>query len=582
MRLPACLFSLLLIAAGTASEPLPAGGISLLTVSSRLSGGAEQGGPAQKVPVTGQAFSEAIRIQVVAATPEKPWSAQVSTRLSGPIKLNDRILIRYMARRVGEGQGHAVAKLQLGKPSYSMIGMTETAKFGTGWEQVNQAFIAKLEAPAGQAEVTLFVGDQVQTVEIADLQVLDFGPDFDLSKLPHQKVTYEGREADAAWRKEALNRIEALRKEDYSLQVIGSNGRPLANAPVTVELDRHQFGFGSCVTRGWLTKEDPDGERYRDIVDRTFSRVVFENDLKPDSYPHDDKGRMELERSFAWLKQHGISIRGHYLMQEAVDGWSRDRLSDPAKYKSELFASVRERLSGVGSRVIEWDVINHPIAWQGAEMLAQKGPPLEHVGAETLQLARSVTSLPLCINEDQLFRPGPQQDKTYDLLKRMKEQGIRVDGLGNQAHVHSSHLPTPEEILRVTDRFATVVPKQVITEFDVVTNHDDALAADYLRDALIACFSHPAYDGFLLWGFWEGRHWIPEAALWEKDWTIRPTGRVWEEWIGERWHTRLTLNTDAQGRIQWRGFKGSYRLKLDGRQTAPFQPGAGLPSVQAP
>ncbi len=571
-----------LISAVHGEDALPAGGVALLSPGFTLSGGAGKGGPATKVMVTGQAFSNAMRVNVVSATPEQPWSAQMTASLSGAISMDDRILVRYMARRIGSGKGHAVAKLQHGKPSYSMIGMTETAKFGTEWEQVNQAFIAKLAAAAGQAEITLFFGDQVQTVEIADLQVLNYGSSFDLAKLPRQKITYEGREPDAAWRKAAFARIESIRKADYAVQVIGTDGKPLANTSVSVELDRHEFGFGSCVTRGWLTKEGPDGERYRDIVQRTFSRVVFENDLKPDSFPHEDKGRAELEKSFAWLKERGIRIRGHYLMQEAVDGWSRERLSDPERYKVTLFDSIRERISTVGDRVVEWDVINHPIAWQGAEMLAKKGPPLEHVGAEAFQLARTLTKLPLCINEDQLFRPGTQQDETFALLKSMKDQGIRVDGLGNQAHIHSSYLPTPEDILRITDRFATVVPKQVITEYDVVTNSDDPLAADYLRDSLIACFSHPAYDGFLLWGFWENRHWIPEAALWKKDWTIRPTGQVWEDWVGKRWHTRVTRTTDASGRIQWRGFKGTYRISVGGKQSPAFQPATEITSVQAP
>lgn len=578
MRLLVQFFTMTLATVVLAAEP-PAGGVGLLAAKSKLSG---LGGPVVAVPVSGQSFTEALRITVTTATPEKPWSVQVGAKLSGAIKSNDRILIRYMARSGGEGKGHVVAKLQLGKPNYAMIGMTETAKFGGAWEQVNQAFIAKLDAPTGQGEIALFLGDHIQTIEIADLQVLNYGPNFDLAKLPRQKITYEGREPDAGWRKAALDRIEKLRKADYAVQVIGSDGKPLATTAVTLELNRHQFGFGSCVTRGWLTKEGPDGERYRDIVDRTFSRVVFENDLKPDSFPHEEKGRVELEQSFAWLKDRNIVIRGHYLMQEAVDGWSRSRLSDPEKYKATLFESVRERITTVGDRVVEWDVINHPIAWQGAEMLAQKGPPLEQVGAETFQLARSLTKLPLCINEDQLFRPGAQQNKTFELLKSMKDRGIRVDGLGNQAHVHSSYLPTPEEILRITDRFATVVPKQVITEFDVVTNGDDLLAADYLRDALIACFSHPAYDGFLLWGFWENSHWIPEAALWKKDWIIRPTGEVWEEWIGRRWHTKITLTTDAQGRLKWRGFKGSYQLRVGEKMTEPFQPAATSITVKLP
>ena len=138
-------------------------------------------------------------------------------------------------------------------------------------------------------------------------------------------------------------------------------------------------------------------------------------------------------------------------------------------------------------------------------------------------------------------------------------------GLGNQAHFHESYLPSPRHILEVTDRFATLVPRQVVTEYDVVTNADEELAADFTRDLLIACFSHPAYSGFLLWGFWEDCHWKPEAASWNRDWSIRGRGEILEEWLGRRWRTELKAVTDSAGRIAWRGFKGVYEVsRADG------------------
>ncbi len=157
-------------------------------------------------------------------------------------------------------------------------------------------------------------------------------------------------------------------------------------------------------------------------------------------------------------------------------------------------------------------------------------------------------------------------------------RNVRVDGLGNQAHFQCSFLPSPEDLLRVTDRFTAVVPKQVVTEFDIVANGDEPLAADYLRDSLIACFSHPAYDWFLLWGYWEGAHWLPEAALWKKDWSPKASALAWEEWVGNHWHTRLTLTRDATGMVKWRSFEGTYRLGVSAARAAPFHPG----SAEAP
>lgn len=551
----------------------PNGGTDLVDPSARIQTAGGSGGSSEKIQVSGQSFTQATRLRVVQPTPGKAWSAYLTVPVALGVKKNDRLLVRYIARCVEGAPGRITPKVQLSHPDYTHIGMGDSAKPGAEWETVHHPIIAGGDMPPGRGELTLFIGDQKQTLEIAEIRLLNYGPDYDLAKLPRQRVTYEGREPDAAWRKEALSRIEKNRMTECYAMVSGADGKPLANTTITVTLHRHEFGFGTCVTRGMLTQQGKDGERYRDIVKRTCSRVVFENDLKPDSFPQDTKGFEQLDQSFAWLKSHDITVRGHYLIQEAVDGWTRSRLGDPAKLRQTYMDSIRERIEWVGNRVMEWDAVNHPIAWEGAEMLGSKGAPLDTLSMDVFHEARKLTKLPLCINEDQLFRPGPQQDKTYELMEKLKREGVKVDGLGNQAHFNSSFLPSPEELLRVTDRFTAVAPKQVITEYDINTNGDEGLAADYLRDSLIVCFSHPAYDGFLLWGFWEGRHWIPEAALWRKDWTIKEAGKVWEEWVGKRWQTRKVLVTDADGRISWRGFKGTYRIESGVKTSAPFHPG---------
>ncbi len=531
----------------------PAGGTDVLAVPAEFSGFGGEGGKVEKV-------ADGTRVTVAKATPDQPWSASISSHFAKSVTKGDRLLLTYMARRTDGAAGSAAGKAQISGPPYDALGTTEAAEIGGKWERVNQPFVAERDGPAGGAELAIFLGGRTQTVEIAKVRLLDYGSDFDLAKLPRLAKTYVGREPDAPWRKAALARIAKIRQADMAVRIVDAVGNPRGGVEVTVELYRHEFGFGSCVTRDLLTAEGPDAEKYREIVGGTFSRVVFENDLKPDTFPHDAAGRATLEKALGWLAGEGISIRGHYLMQEAVDGWSRDQLADPQALEKATLDSVRERISAIGGRVVEWDVINHPIAWQGAELLRDKGPPLAGLDRAVFREARRLTDLPLCVNEDQLFRPGPQQDDTFRYLEKLRQDGFRVGGLGNQAHFDSGFLPSPEEMLRVTDRFAAVVPKQMITEFDVVTHGDEQLAADYLRDCLIMTFSHPAYDCFMLWGFWEGAHWKPEAALWEKDWTPRPSGRVWQEWVGGKWHTRVTVKADAAGVVKWRGFKGSYRI----------------------
>jgi GH35 family endo-1,4-beta-xylanase len=207
------------------------------------------------------------------------------------------------------------------------------------------------------------------------------------------------------------------------------------------------------------------------------------------------------------------------------------------------------------------------VAWSGADLLT-KHPGLERIDREVFSLAMEKTKLPMFINEDQIFRPGRQQDETYDYILGLQAEKFPVAGLGNQAHFDESFLPSPQELLEVTDRFAKIVPTQVITEFDITTTADEQLAADFTRDTMIACFSHPAYHGFILWGFWEGIHWKPEAASWNKDWSIRKRGEVLRDLIQKEWHTKVTIKTDAEGYATWRGFPGVYTVQ-SGNTTLP-------------
>jgi endo-1,4-beta-xylanase len=98
-----------------------------------------------------------------------------------------------------------------------------------------------------------------------------------------------------------------------------------------------------------------------------------------------------------------------------------------------------------------------------------------------------------------------------------------------------------------------------ITEFDINTP-DETLQADYLRDFLLALYSHPAASGFTMWGFWENKHWKPDAALLRADWSEKPAARVWRELVCDTWRTKLDAKTDANGIVDARGHLGTYEF----------------------
>jgi GH35 family endo-1,4-beta-xylanase len=515
------------------------------------------------------------RLTIAKAHPAKAYSAQFTAPVSAEISKKERVLAIIKARVVGTApSGEVLAKLQLKAAPYTSFGPTIGVGIVREWTEQPVVFVTEDAVPADKAAVVLLCGHKEQSIEVESIRVLKYPATMDLALFPKAKLikrTYAGREPDAPWRKAAMERIEQHRKQDLSMIVKSEDGQPLAKTEVKLALKRHAFGFGSAVVAKRFSGESEDDRRYRDIVDKLFSVVVFENDLKDGNWAPDfDEGRKarrnaEIDTAFQWLAERHIDVRGHYLMQVATPFNFHD-IKDNAVIRQHTLDSVKERMAFVKDRVVEWDVINHPIAWGGADML-NKRPGLGTLDREVFTLARSLTKLPFFINEDQVFRPGPQCDDTFTYIEKLNADGFKVGGLGNQAHFHESYLPSPEHLLAVTDQFAKIVSYQSITEYDIVTTEDEELAADYTRDVLIAVFSHPAYTSFLLWGFWEGSHWKPEAASWSKDWSIRPRGEVLEEWIGRKWHTEVTLKTDSKGKVSWRGFPGWYEVTAQGRMS---------------
>lgn len=521
------------------------------------------------------------RIIITQPDAAKAYTAQFTAAVAEGIAKDEPVLAVIKARVIGNAaSGEVQAKLQLRKAPYTSFGDSVGVDIHREWTEQPVTFVANEAIPVGTTAVVLLCGQKEQSIEVESIRMFKYPAGTDTSRFPKARMirrNYPGREPDAPWRKAALERIEQHRKADLSMTVTGDDGKPAANTEVKLTLHRHAFEFGSAVVAKRFSSESEDDKRYREIIDRLFSIVVFENDLKDGNWSPDlDEKRKaqrntELDQAFAWLAERHIPVRGHYLMQVATPFNLHD-IKDSAVIRERTLASVKERLEFVKDRVIEWDVINHPIAWNGADML-NKRPGLEQLDRDVFKLARSLTSLPFCVNEDQVFRPGPQCDDTFTYIQALNAAGLTVYGLGNQAHFHESYLPSPEHLLSVTDRFAAVVPHQCITEYDIVTTEDEELAADYTRDVLIAAFSHPAYTSFLLWGFWEGTHWKPEAASWNKDWSIRKRGEVLEEWIGRRWHTEVTLKTNAKGRVKWRGFPGWYDVQATGHKPVIARPG---------
>jgi endo-1,4-beta-xylanase len=557
------LFALLSFASAAASG----GGLPLVPAEPAaftfVSDGPQQA-LAKGVPVTGQPFKNAWRIEVL-AQPPNPWKVQLITRSAGPVKRGDvlwaRFFLRCTASRQESGEGRLTIVFETADENHDKsIDLTVGAR--QEWQEFAFPFTCRHDLPAGGAQIALRVGFRPQTVEIGGIEILNYGNTRKLTDLPRTRADYPGREADAPWRKAAAARIEKFRKGDFRVQVKDAAGAPLAGAKVKYALRRHGFGFGSAIDGALLLGNTPDSQRYRETIDTHFSRVVYENELKWHSWEaSDDARRRTSVESFDWFTERHIGMRGHVLVWPSwqyLPQSARALRDDPVALRKLTDQRIREMVGRTRGRFADWDVINEPFAHH--DLMDILG---DEVMVEWFKAARdSDPDVKLFLNDYAgLANEGldtPHKDHFEKTTRFLIDKGAPIDGIGLQCHFGWSVTP-PELALKELDRWGALGLEVQITEFDVETT-DEELQADYTRDLLTLAFSHPSVTAIMIWGFWEGRHWKPDAALWRRDWSIKPNGKVWSDLTTREWNTTGEAVTDADGWISFRGFHGRYTL----------------------
>ena len=523
-------------------------------------GAKQENGKLEYIAVKDQPFAHAFRL-ITKNDPGLEWGLQAQLKTDFDVKKGDVVLARFWLRCTDSMTGQGFTGFvfeQASAPNEKAAELRVGA--GPDWLQCFVPFKADRDFPAGKAQIVFRGGFDRQTVEVGGIELINYGPKGDLDALPRTHVTYAGRDANAPWRKAALERIETYRKAPLAVNVVDAAGKPVSGATVHVELKRHAFGFGSCVTVDQITGTSPDDAKSREIIEKYFNRVVFENDMKwPAMW---DGVPAKLDQSVAWLADRHIEIRGHNLLWPSWQ-WSPTQLkqfeTDPAELRRRCEERVSSAVSHFRGKLVDWDVVNEP--YNNVDLLKILG---REVMIDWFKRAKAADpSCRMFLNDFGIFDGGPASEHRksfYDTIQFLKDGGAPIDGIGIQSHF-GAVMPPPAQLVEVLDQFAQFGLSIESTEVSI-NNEDRELQADYMRDYMIAVFSHPKVDGIMLWGFWEGRHWRPNAAFWTKNWTKRPLANVWLDLVTKEWKTDVTMKTNAGGSADVRAFLGDYQLDV--------------------
>ncbi len=576
----------------------------------KLSEGAGDDARMSGTAVTGQTFKSALRVEVT-RKPERSQQVTVSAPVNAAISSGDVLMVSFWVRSGTTGvatldaafrapmpaggrgarggvpgaPGAAAPPPAGGPPAGAPVaprgatggggfvggfsfggrgGLNAPATAGAAWKKVTLPFAVTRDYAAGEAEVAFTLGMAAQTVEIGGIELLNYGTTRKVADLPFTRIGYQGSEPTAAWRKTAEARIEKLRKGDLTVLVKDAGGKTVPGAQVAVRMKKHAFLWGTAVnassfSNGRMTPENL--ERYKQEILKNFNAAVMENENK---WPQWSvvANRPATIRVIDWLRDNGVTVRGHNLVWPS---WNNSNVKEAVEAKGNppqlakvILDHIAETTKELKGKFVDWDVINE--TFTNHDFMDILG---RQVMVDWFKAARAGDpDAKLYINDFNIIEGAdkPHQDDYAATIRYLLDAGAPVDGIGFQGHFPSRVTPM-DELIRRTERFAAFGKELEVTEFDINTS-DEGTQADYTRDFMTYMFSNPSVKAFVLWGFWEGAHWIPSGAMMRRDWSLKPNGTIYQDLVFKKWWTNADGKTGVKGTFTTRAFLGDYEIEV--------------------
>ncbi len=221
------------------------------------------------------------------------------------------------------------------------------------------------------------------------------------------------------------------------------------------------------------------------LIKREFNSITAENAMKPQpTEPRKGECNWEdADRIADFCRQNGIKLRGHTLMWHSQIGpWMYQDENGNLLSKEELYANMKHHIQAVVNRykdvVYCWDVVNEAVAdspvYPGRPEL-RESPMYKIAGEEFIykafEFAHEADPKALLFYNDYNDAEPAKSQRIYNLVKRMKDAGVPVDGIGMQGH-YNVYGPSMADVDAAIKLYSQVVKHIHITELDIRINED--------------------------------------------------------------------------------------------------------------
>ncbi|MBP5365545.1 MAG: endo-1,4-beta-xylanase [Bacteroidales bacterium] len=261
--------------------------------------------------------------------------------------------------------------------------------------------------------------------------------------------------------------------------------RPEPEDPTGLK-DAYKDYFKMGVAVNMRNMQNPDEVA---IILKEYNSVTAENDMKPGSLqPKEGEWNWGNADTIAnFCRKHGIKMRGHCLVwhSQFCDWMFTDKNGKDVS-KEVFYERLKKHITTVVNRykdvVYCWDVVNEAMAddvrrspWNPNPSPYRNSKLYQLCGdefiAKAFQFAHEADpNAQLFYNDYNAANPD-KRDRIFDMVKKMKDNGVPIDGIGMQGH-YNVYGPSMKNIADAIEKYATIVKHIQFTELDVRANEE--------------------------------------------------------------------------------------------------------------
>lgn len=278
---------------------------------------------------------------------------------------------------------------------------------------------------------------------------------------------------------------------------------PVSIAETLKEHFKNEFKVGAAVGRDIVEGRLPKANQ---IVAEHFNTLTIENDMKAEIVSP-KRGVYNFDYADAFInyaEKMGAFVVGHTLIwHNQTPSWFFTEVDGTAynktKQKEVLQNHIKVMATRYEGKVHAWDVLNEiidddgqyrPTTWVNQ---IGSGDELVKLAFQTAQQYASNTEL--YYNDFNAWKPGKVKG-IIRMIRMLKKEGIRIDGVGIQAHWGLNY-PNIDLIEKAIDAYAAEGVKVMISEIDIdvlpITKEGQVIGTGLLHKQ----FQEPEFETFL-------------------------------------------------------------------------------------